>query len=259
LPPWLAAAVSALVAAAAWRSGTLTMTGAWTAWAIGSLVLIGTGWEGGAVLAAFFVSSNLIERVGSRPAGLESRGECRDHRQVVANGGLAALGAVLGLQYPGLGMWLVTGTLAAAAADTWATAVGGHSRRQPRLFWSGQPVPAGTNGGLTWLGSAGAATGALVVATVGALGAREPLLLPVATLIGFAGMLVDSALGASLQGRFRCPACARTSERRIHRCGAATVHQGGLPWLDNDLVNLTATAAACGMAFAAWWCLTPSL
>ncbi len=253
----LAAAVSAIVAAVAWRSGTLTVSGAWAAWGVGSLVLMGTGWEGGAVLAAFFVFSNLVERGAPRPTAVEPKGERRDHRQVVANGGVAALGALAAGHAPELGIWLVTGSLAAAAADTWATAVGGRSRRPPRLLWTGRQVPAGTNGGVTWVGSAGAAAGALLVAAAGAVGAGEPLLLPVATLIGFAGMLVDSALGAAIQGRFRCPTCDRSSERRVHHCGTVTVPQGGLPWLDNDLVNLTATAIAGGLSFAAWCYLCP--
>jgi uncharacterized membrane protein len=235
----------------------LTVAGAWTAWAVGGSVLLGTGWEGGAVLAAFFVSSNLISRGAPPPPGLDPKGERRDHRQVLANGGVAALGALGGSQLPDLGIWLVTGSLAAAAADTWATAVGARSSRAPRHFWSGREVAHGANGGVTWLGSAGATVGALVVAATGAVGARQPLLLPVATLIGFAGMMLDSALGAAVQGRFHCPACDRPSEWPVHRCGAATVHQGGLPWLDNDLVNLTATAAAAGLSYAAWRYLCP--
>jgi uncharacterized protein (TIGR00297 family) len=249
--------VSAIVAGLAWRSGTLTISGAWAAWGVGLVVLLGAGWAGGAILAAFFVSSNLVSRGAPRPAGMDPKGERRDHRQVLANGGAAALGALAGRHLPELGLWLVTGSLAAAAADTWATAVGARSRRAPHLFWSGQAVAPGTNGGMTWLGSVAAAAGALTVAAVGALGGRQPLLLPVATLIGFAGMLVDSALGAGLQGRFHCPACDRPSEWRVHRCGATTVPQGGLPWLDNDLVNLAASTTAAGLTFAAWLWLCP--
>ncbi|MBA3658335.1 MAG: DUF92 domain-containing protein, partial [Gemmatimonadales bacterium] len=77
-------------------------------------------------------------------------------------------------------------------------------------------------------------------------------LFPLATLIGFAGMIADSMLGASLQGRFHCPRCDRSSEWRRHRCGTATIHRGGLAWLDNDRVNLSATALAAGLSLAAW-------
>ncbi|HEY5939718.1 MAG TPA: DUF92 domain-containing protein, partial [Gemmatimonadales bacterium] len=83
------------MAFAAWRARTLTPAGALAAWTVGVLVLRGTGWQGGAVLAAFFISSNLVSRVGPRstPAGLDPKPDRRDPWQVYANGGAAALGA----------------------------------------------------------------------------------------------------------------------------------------------------------------------
>ena len=230
-------------ALAAWRAGSLTAGGAAAGWLVGVVVLIGTGWAGGAVLAAFFVSGSVV-----------SSGERRNERQVLANGGPAAAGALLGILEPGLGLWIVTGSLAGAAADTWATGIGARSRTPPRLIGFGLRVAPGTSGGMTALGSAGAAAGALFVAAVGALAGRAPALLPLGTLVGFAGMVADSALGALWQGRFRCPDCDEATERRVHRCGARTRHAGGLRWLDNDAVNLGATLCAAVLAAAAWFC-----
>lgn len=228
-------------ALAAWRAGSLTAGGAAAGWVVGVMVLIGAGWAGGAVLAAFFVSGSIV-----------SSGERRNERQVVANGGPAAAGALLGILDPGLGLWIVTGSLAGAAADTWATGIGTRSPTPPRLLGFGPRVVPGTSGGMTPLGSTGAAAGALVVAAVGALAGRTAALLPLGTLVGFAGMVADSALGAWWQGRFRCTACDEATERRVHRCGAPTEHAGGLRWLDNDAVNLGATLFAAVLAAAAW-------
>jgi uncharacterized protein (TIGR00297 family) len=211
---------------------------------VGTLVLAGTGWAGGAVLAAFFVSSTVVGRLAPRRPGLDAKGERRDQSQVFANGAPAALGALLGVHDPALGLWVVTGSLAAAAADTWATSIGGMSRRDPRLLLFGRAVPPGTSGAMTAAGCAGAAVGALLVAAVGAAAGGVPALLPAGTLVGFAGMVGDSALGAAWQGRFRCPVCDVASEWRVHRCGTRTVREGGLQWLDNDGVNLSATALA---------------
>jgi uncharacterized protein (TIGR00297 family) len=221
---------------------------------VGCLILYGTGWPGGAVLAAFFVSSSVVGRSAPR-SELDPKGERRDARQVGANGGPAAAGALLGLHDPSLALWVITGSLAAAAADTWATSLGARSRRGPRLLLLGRSVPPGTSGGMTVLGSAGAVVGALVVAgTAVAIGA-SPGLLPAATLIGFAGMVTDSALGTRCQGRFRCPACDVASEWRVHRCGTRTVGQGGLEWLDNDGVNLAAASLAAVAGGLAWLAL----
>jgi uncharacterized protein (TIGR00297 family) len=224
---------------------------------VGTLVLRGTGWAGGGVLAAFFVSSTLVSRRAPAPPGLDPKGDRRDHRQVLANGGVAALSALLGLRDPGLGLWLLTSSLAAAAADSWATAFGARSAAPPRLILDGSTVPPGTSGGITPLGTAGGVAGATVVAAAGALAAGMPALFPVAALVGFGGMLLDSALGAAAQGRFRCAECAERSEWRVHRCGRPTSHEGGLAWLDNDGVNLTAGAGAAAVAWAVWVWLCP--
>jgi uncharacterized protein (TIGR00297 family) len=241
----------------AYRAATLTGSGALAAALVGTLVLCGTGWEGGGVLAAFFVSSSLVSRGAPAPPGLDPKGDRRDHRQVLANGGVAAAGALLGLRDPALGVWLLTAALASAAADTWATAFGARSAGPPRLILDGSVVPPGTSGAITALGSLGGAAGATLVAAAGALAARMPAMLPVAALVGFGGMVLDSALGAAAQGRFRCAECAERSEWRVHRCGRPTTHEGGLAWLDNDGVNLTAGAGAALAAWAAWVWLCP--
>ena len=171
---------------------------------------------------------------------------------MLANGGVAAAAALLGPAAPGLALWIVTGSLAAAAADTWATSVGTRSRATPRLILGGRPVPPGTSGGVTLAGCAGAAAGALLVGAVGALLGGGTALLPAAALIGFVGMATDSVLGAGLQGRFQCPVCRVASEWPVHRCGAVTSHQGGLAWLDNDRVNFAATLGAGLLAALAW-------
>jgi len=226
---------------------------------VGVLVLSGTRWHGGAVLAAFFVSSNLISRIphGRPVTGLDPKSDRRDHWQVYANGAAAAIGGIVGLIDFGLGLWLVTSTLAAAAADTWATTVGRWSPVPPRLIWSGRSVPAGTSGGMTPAGTAGAAAGALIVAGIGAVAAGMPVLLPVATLIGFFAMVTDSTLGALLQGRFYCETCKVASEWRVHRCGSQTTRESGRAWLNNDGVNFLATVMAGGAALVTWHWLSP--
>jgi uncharacterized protein (TIGR00297 family) len=244
--------VAAAVAALAWNLRTLTGGGALAAWVVGTVILAGAGWPAAAALAAFFVSSSFVSRLEPADRRLDPKGSRRDSAQVLANGGAAALAALVGLARPDLARWLVTASLAAAAADTWATSLGRRSPIAPRHILTGRAVSLGTSGGVTVLGSGAALVGAALVAGTGAAAGGEPMLFPVAALVGFLGMALDSALGATLQGRYHCPACDLPSEWPVHRCGTRTLHRGGFPWLDNDGVNLAATLAATALAWAAW-------
>jgi uncharacterized protein (TIGR00297 family) len=239
------------------RLRLLTPRGTGAAIVVGALAFTATGWPGLLLLFAFFLPSSLVSRLSRPPeAGLDPKGEQRDALQVMANGLPPSLGAALACWFGSEGLaWLVlTGGLAVAAADTWATAIGSWSRRPPRQLLTGRIVPRGTNGGVTLLGTIGAGAGALVVGLVALLRpAAQPAL--AAIMIGMAGMFLDAALGGALQGQFYCERCGQPSEWPRHRCGTRTVQVGGIRWLTNDAVNAMATLAG-SLAGAAWWVLS---
>lgn len=254
LPIALALAFSVAIAIAGWRLGGLTRAGALAAVPVGTAILGFTGWPGMAALGTFFVGASAISRLAPDRSVefLDAKGHSRDPWQVLANGGAAAAAAALEPFLPGAGIWLVTASLAAAAADTWATSAGGWSPSPPRHVLTWHPVPAGTSGGITLAGTFGALLGAgLVGAAAVAAGAPRPLF-PTALLVGMLGMLADSVLGAAGQGRFHCTACGRDSERTVHRCGRPTVHTGGARWLTNDGVNALATSLGAILGLGAW-------
>jgi uncharacterized protein (TIGR00297 family) len=255
MAPALAVAVSLAVAGAAWRSGALTQGGGAAAALVGTAILWRTGWSGGLVLGIFFLSSTLVGLLaGRRPTASDARGERRDEIQVLANGAAAAAGALAGPLGRGVGLWIVTAALAAAAADTWATSIGALSRTEPRDLVRRRRVPRGTSGGVSTIGTAAGVAGALLVAAAGAAGGGATRLLLWGTLIGTGGMLLDSLLGATVQARFECPACGAASERRRHGCGVPTRLVEGWRWLDNDGVNALTTLFA-GLAGALAWSL----
>jgi uncharacterized protein (TIGR00297 family) len=205
---------------------------------VGLAVALGTGLAGLGVLAAFFVTSSLLTPGGGR----------RTAMQVAANGGVAAAAAVLSRLAGGWAL-AFAGALAAAAADTWSTEIGAHSRRPPRLVTTGRPVPAGTSGGITWLGTAGGAAGAALIAGIAALaGVVAPRAAWWVAAGGLTGGLVDSLLGATIQARYQCSACGWTGERARHECHTPARIAGGLAWVGNDTVNLAATLVGAAVA-----------
>ncbi len=232
-----------------WLARRLSGSGAVAAWLIGFLVLWATSWAGFWVLGGF--ASALAVR-SSAQAGEQSDTGGRSGRQVLANGGVAALGSLGEFWSPGLGIWLLTIVLAAAGADTWATTFGMRSRRPPRDILRGQVVEPGISGGVTWLGTIGGVLGASCIGTIGGLVSHSLALAVVATGVGIFGMVIDSILGSAWQGRFRCPACNQPTERPVHDCGLATELVAGQAWLDNDRVNATVTVFAFAAGLVLW-------
>jgi uncharacterized protein (TIGR00297 family) len=216
----------------------LTPDGLVAALGVGAAVYWGLGWRGAALLFAFFISGSLLTQLAT------GRGGRRNARQVIANGGAAALGALVG-NWPA-----AAGALAAAAADTWATELGSFSPIAPRLITTWARVTRGTSGGITVLGTAGGIAGAL------AMGALAHLLPPSGAAPGFslvaaagiAGMATDSLLGATGQGMYECAACAARSERADTVCHEPVRLIRGWRWIDNDAVNLAATLVGAGVS-----------
>ncbi|MEO7087092.1 MAG: DUF92 domain-containing protein [Gemmatimonadaceae bacterium] len=240
---------AACVAFAAKRAGSLSRSGALAAIVVGTLA-VAVGWDWGALLLAYFVSSSVLSRVGRgtkerRTASIVEKGGARDAIQVLANGGVFAGAAAAMLERPDI-RWVAVaaGALAASAADTWATELGTLAGGRPRSIVSWRPVPAGTSGGISVVGSLAAVAGAAFIAGVLVALGWTISLAPTVALAGIAGAAVDSLLGATLQSRRWCEICSGETERITHECGEPTRQLRGLEWLDNDVVNFLSTVAA---------------
>jgi uncharacterized protein (TIGR00297 family) len=240
------ALVAAAIAAAAWRAGSLSRSGAAAALFIGTIG-IAAGWAWGALLIVYFVSSSLLSRIGAsikaqRSGGIVEKGGARDATQVLANGAVFALFAIFELIHPS-NLWLAAaaGALASSAADTWGTELGMLSNSCPRMITTWKPVPTGTSGGVSVMGLAATAAGALFISLAAWLLHRNVYVAVAVSLGGLAGALVDSLGGALWQSRRFCPNCKSATERLVHDCGTRTERAGGLGWLDNDGVNAACT------------------
>ncbi len=237
------------------RGKSVTAGGAVVGACLGAAVFIAAGPFGWLVLAAFVLSSTAFTRfrAGEKEwlGSIQEKGGRRDAVQVLANGGVGLLAALLAL-FTGAHPFSVAfaAAFASANADTWASELGVLSRRRPVSLVSFRKVPAGVSGGVTLLGCAASACGALWIAVVWAAGsaftsgslAGVGPLLGIVTAAGAFGSLVDSVLGSTVQAQYegedRAPTERRTGRGAPHRLAR------GIPWITNDAVNFLSTAAA---------------
>lgn len=226
---WQGAMFALAVGLFAVGARALTLRGAVAAGILG-LVLWSVGqWAFVLPVLVFFVLGSLATRLRGK-----KKAEIRTPAQVLANGWVAGLFALLYhvIPHPAFLAGYLAG-ICEAAADTLATETGGAN---PKDILTGAPVPRGTSGGVTRQGFLGGLAGSLLVALSGwGLRISGPVLLG-AALLGFAGSVVDSLLGARLQGRWRCVRCGKEVEESTH-CGHAAVHLRGVAWMDNNVVN----------------------
>ncbi len=223
---------------------SLTALAALTAVSLGAIVIITRGASWLLPLLTFFLSSTLIGRLlpVEADAGDRKDRQARDVVQVLCNGGVYGLVALLGL--PPI---LLLVSMSVATSDTWASEIGKYVRQPTYDVLRWRRVPPGLSGGVSQSGTGGGAAGAALIATLGflLLPSFSPTDWLTVTGFGFLGMLVDSVLGAALQARYdNGPAAGLSDTPRPHGHLAY-----GLPWMTNDLVNLLSIALMTLVAY----------
>jgi uncharacterized protein (TIGR00297 family) len=222
-PLWIAAVVSIMFALLARRLRGVTLSGATAGAVICFIYYAGAGAGAFVVLVALFGLTWLATRVGYRKKvslGTAENREGRRASQVLANLGAAAC-CVIGFQLTGHNPVLMiafAAAIAEAAADTISSEIGQSRSDNPRLLTTLEIVPAGTDGGISLMGTmAGLAAAVTVCAISAAVGIFPWPRLGVPITAAVAGMFADSLLGASLERR---------------------------GWINNDAVNFLSTCMA---------------
>lgn len=183
----------------------LTLDGASAAILFGIIALGFGGWTGAAITLAFFVSSSLVSKDQFDEDGLLTLAFRRDGVQVWANGFWFAFWLLIWFlsKQPEFLIAAVT-SMAFSTADTWGSEIGGHRVKGPTwLISSFKQVEPGTDGGISVMGTLSTLAGAAFITLI--FWVLNPhfywATLLIIVLGGFAGSLIDSWIGAVIQGK----------------------------------------------------------
>ena len=222
--------VNALTGWLGYRARTVSRSGAIAGVLVGALIYVGGGAGAWVLLLATFIVASVTSRLGlarKEQLGIaEERGGRRGAGNAIANCGVAAVAAIAAVTtpYPAEALCALVAALTAGGSDTVASEIGKAWGRSTFLVTTLQPREAGNAGAMSVEGTVAGLLAAIALAACGAALGLIPfsaVLLVVAAAT--AGALVESALGATLEGP-------------------------GI--LNNDMLNFINTAVAAAVALA---------
>ena len=227
--PW-ALGVNVLTGWLGYRAGTVSRSGALVGPIIGAIIYVGGGLGAWVLLLVTFLAASVTSRFGlARKARLgiaEERGGRRGAGNAIANCGVAAVAAIAAVTTPHASASLVAlvAALTAGGSDTVASEIGKAWGRATFLVTTVSRVKPGTPGAMSLEGTAAGLVAAFALAATGTALGLIPSSAIVVTVAGAtAGALVESVLGATLEGP-------------------------GI--LNNDMLNFINTAVAAAVALA---------
>lgn len=179
-------------------------------------------------------------RKAHMPEVEEKKGHRRDFMQVLANGLMATIAALLWVMtYKKSALIMFGAAVAEATSDTFSGEIGRLSSHNPVSILTLKPVPTGLSGGVTILGLFAAFLSSMAIAACWYLWLPTTTILEaiLVGLLGFAGAVLDSVLGAGVQAQYYDPLLDQFSESET-RDGRKLELSRGIRWVDNDMVNL---------------------
>lgn len=228
--------ISVVIAYVAFRRRSLDKSGMYAAIVTGTIIFAFGGWFFMIVLLVFFISGSLVSNIRHTP----SQDSLRNYKQVLANGGIGMILAVLYFIYDdALFQLLFTISFAVSTADTWGGEIGRLSKSLPRQILTWKQVEPGVSGGVTWLGTLASLAGSLFIAMFLSFHVQV-------ILFGFLGSVVDSLLGTA-QIKY-----VTTSGRVLDApiADEAVQTTTGVKFLTNNLVNLLSNLIIVAGAYA---------
>ena len=235
------------------KKKALTVDGIIAAVFLDVIISVTLGNRGFIILLLFFVGGIITDKIKKTYKKTrqkdKSASECRDSLQVIANGGVAAVCALLFFITKDIAFLVAfAASLAEALADTAASGIGvlyGKAFDPFRM----KPCHPGVSGGMSLVGTASSLAGACVIGiTSCAFGMLSILEALIVIFAAFFGAIFDSFLGSLVQVKYKCRVCGSIVENKEH-CDTKTEKISGLSFVTNDTVNFLGTLFTAIIAY----------
>jgi len=248
------------------RTRIVDKSGLVAGFVVGSSVFIfpKDGWKWFTIILVFHLAAAQFTKhkyeAKRRRGFAQEKGGARAWQNVFANGGVAALLAIgEGLFATDASLAGFIGAVGTATADTLATEIGLLYPRNPRSIADlRKKVLPGTSGGASPLGEFATLLGSFIIGLaawlLGIFASPEwdfMRVMAIALISGFLGCTVDSMIGATVQGMFRCSICNKITESKKH-CGESSIYVSGCRAIDNNLVNFMSTGIGALVAVSVY-------
>jgi uncharacterized protein (TIGR00297 family) len=223
---------------------SLSKNGVVAAYIMGIIIFGAGGLKWIVPIVTFFILSSIISKISTTDDNQLHKGSKRDIIQVLANGGIATIIAIINFYAPNENFYILyLAVIAAATADTWASEIGSFNSTDPFHVIKFARVPKGTSGAISFLGTIGSILGAIIIGLIGLIWNVSLPLICLIVITGSIGSLVDSFIGGFMQANFQCIKCNNITEKRTH-CDTPSSHISGIYYIDNDMVNFLNTVSA---------------
>lgn len=194
------------------------------------------------LLLSFLFGSIVIDKIkasAKKEDTVAKKGDCRDEIQVIANGLVPMMLAVIySCTFNPIFIVAYVAVLTEAFADTAASGFGVFSKNTFDLFRF-RKCQYGLSGGMSVVGTVSSLVCAVAFSLlVLPFGIKSFAVIFVVVLSAFLGVVFDSFLGSILQVKYKCGVCNALTEREWH-CDKKTTKVAGFSFFDNDVVNIT--------------------
>lgn len=241
-----------------YKTKKLDITGSITALFLGMVIFLCLGLKGYLILMFFFVLSAITSKISNKKFKtnkIHEKGSNRDSMQVIANGMIAMLYAIMfKLSFDNVYLVLYSVAIAQSLSDTLSSDIGVLSKTKPISIRTFKKVEKGFSGAISLLGCISGIVGSFLVSILFALllnldKSKTIYYIMIIISSSFVGNLFDSFLGSTIQVLYYDREKNEYTEQKI-RNNRKLEKIRGASFFDNDMVNLSSNLISCLLAYS---------